>query len=98
MTVEFIPKNRSCVEIALPNQTWFDLLRFSDIGNVFGRIYANDPITATAEQARQCAAILSAWQPPETWGVGLLFPQETCQRLLIEFFNTCEGFKILWRA
>lgn len=65
MTVAFIPNNQNCDEIELPNGTWFGILKYSKVGDVLGRQYTNDPIIATAEQAKQCAEILDEWQPPE---------------------------------
>lgn len=89
MSVEFEPKD-PCFCFGVSNGTWFTLLKNTDIGKVLPSVNTNDPITATKEQALECASILGKWTPPGGWYCS--GREVEGKHMFIEFFKDCGGF------
>ncbi|MCF2855949.1 hypothetical protein L1286_00570 [Pseudoalteromonas sp. SMS1] len=85
MTVEFIPKNNDCFNFGAPNQTVFALFKIKEIAEILNYPPpTNDPIFATAKQARAIAAFMETceldWRPE-------------IKKMYINFILKCEGFE-----
>lgn len=90
MTVEFEPKGKDSFFMSVPNGTWFALVNTSEIKELIGKQYTNDPVDVDAPTAKKMAAIIAGWQPAADWVNGISHDQMKEQ--FIEFFNASEGF------
>ena len=92
MSVELMPNNPRCSQMGLANGVWFAILRESEIGDLIGRRYTNDPLRVSKKTALCCAAILARWQPPDDWYHGYCRESDSLKADLVEFFKCCNGF------
>ncbi len=92
MSVELDAKNPECFGMGVANGTWFHLLKHTRIGDVLGRVYTNDPLDVTAEQALECAKIMREFHPPPGWGLIGEDGEERMKAMFVEFFEQCQGF------
>ncbi len=92
MSVELVAKNSDVLGLGVSNETWFHLLKQTDIGNVCGRVLTNDPLDVSAEEALACADAMKSFSPPPGWGLMGENGDEKLRRFFIEFFTTCNGF------
>jgi len=91
MSVEFRPKNKECICFGIANQTWFQLLADTKVGEILGREYANDPLDVSTEEAEKVLKIMKE----ETFSVSWNEVKGTNKRLIdvfIEFLECCNGF------
>ena len=90
MTVELEPKGKESFSMGVANGTWFALVNTSDIKELIGKQYTNEPVDVDAATAKKMAVAIADWQPAADWVNGITHHRMKME--FIEFFNSCEGF------
>lgn len=95
MTVELIDKRRSGGQpgVGIANGTWFAILDLPGMEMLVDQQHTNDPLNVTPSKAKKMAAIVSDWQPPQTWGNDNVKVRNSLKATIIAFLLNCNGFR-----